>query len=218
MLRRGRVAAATGLRRPPRDRTGPCGSPAGGSSVPAVIEAGRRAVLETFAWSGGHADIWRVFADAQALQDVVAALAAPWQDRGVTKVVGIESRGFLLGAPTAVALGVGFVAIRKEGTGLLPAPKVSTTAGEDYRGNRHQLRMQAVLTPGDRMLVVDDWVERGSQALAAAELVARCGAGFLGLSVVVDDLSDEVRARLGRVTALVTGDELGDDAGEDLGA
>ena len=182
-----------------------------------VTEAGRRAVLATFAWSGGHADVWRIFADARALAEVVAGLAAPWQDHGVTTVVGVESRGFLLGGATALALGAGFVAIRKEGTGLLPGPKVVTTAGEDYRGHRHQLRMQTVLGPGERVLVVDDWAERGSQALAAAELVRRCGARFLGLSVIVDGLDDHVRARLGRVTALVTADELGDDSGDGSG-
>ncbi len=59
--------------------------------------------------------------------------------------MGIESRGFLLGGATAVALGVGFVAIRKAGTGLLPVPKVKTTAQEDYQRRRHQLRMQSAL-------------------------------------------------------------------------
>jgi adenine phosphoribosyltransferase len=166
-------------------------------------------ILERFRWVEGHADIWRVFADPAALAAVVTELAAPWQDAGVTHVVGIESRGFLLGGAVAVSLGAGFVAIRKDGTGLLPGPKVSTTAAEDYRGNQHVLRMQAVLTGRDRVLLVDDWAERGSQALAARELVARCGASFLGCSLMVDMLPASVRPRLGTVTAVVQAAELG---------
>ena len=171
--------------------------------------AGRVAVLEAFRWVEGHADVWRVFADADCLRDVVTSLADPWQDAGVTHVVGIESRGFLLGGAVAVALRAGFVAVRKEGTGLLPGPKVRATAEQDYRGNRHTLRMQSVLAAGDRVLLVDDWAERGSQALAARELAESCHADFLGVSLVVDMLPDEARDQLGRVTSLVTAAELG---------
>ena len=153
--------------------------------------------------------MWRIFADGPALAAVVSGLAEPWRAAGVTRIVGIESRGFLLGAATAVALDVGFVAIRKDDTSLLPGPKVRATARADYRGISHRLRMQSVLTPNDRVLLVDDWAERGSQALAAAELVTACGAEFLGIAVVVDMLDDAVRQQLGRVTSLVTGADLG---------
>ena len=170
---------------------------------------GRELVLERFRWVDGHADVWRLFADAESLREVVAGLADPWRDAYVTHVVGIESRGFLLGAATAVALGAGFVAIRKEGTGLLPGPTVTATAGEDYRRNRHQLRMQSVLTGADRVLLVDDWAERGSQARAARDLVQQCGAVFLGAALVVDMLAGSVRSELGHVTALVEAAELG---------
>jgi adenine phosphoribosyltransferase len=170
---------------------------------------GRSAVLDRFRWVDGHADVWRVFADADALRAVVGELAAPWQEEGVTHVIGIESRGFLLGGAVAVALGAGFVAIRKEGTGLLPGPKMRATADEDYRGNRHELRMQSVLAASDRVLLVDDWAERGSQARAAQDLVLQSGAEFLGVSVVVDMLTTDVRTQLGTVTALVEALELG---------
>ena len=174
-----------------------------------MTSAGHALVLERFRWVQGHADVWRVFTDAEGLAAVVTELAAPWQDAEVTHVAGIESRGFLLGGAVAVRLGAGFVAIRKNGTGLLPGPKVTATADEDYRGNRHELRMQSVLTASDRVLLVDDWAERGSQALAARELVGRCGARFLGCSLMVDMLTASTRARLGTVTAVVEADELG---------
>lgn len=167
------------------------------------------AVLAGFRWEDGHADIWRVFTDPESLRAVVEGLTAPWMSAGVTQVVGIESRGFLLGGACAVRLGAGFVAVRKDG-GLLPGPKVSTLSELDYRGNRHRLRMQRRLGPGDRVLVVDDWAERGSQARAAADLIAQCGATLLGLSVIVDQLADDVRRALPRVTALVLADQLGD--------
>jgi adenine phosphoribosyltransferase len=174
-----------------------------------VSSAGRAAVLERFRWVDGHADVWRVLADGPALAAVVEGLAQPWDRRGVTKVVGIESRGLLLGGAVAVALGVGFVAIRKQGTGLLPGPKLTARSKPDYREQEHELRMQDVLDLDDRVLMVDDWVERGSQAAAARQLVQLSGATWLGLSVMVDQRAADARAGLGRVTALVSAEDLG---------
>jgi adenine phosphoribosyltransferase len=120
-------------------------------------------VLDHFRWEGGRADIWRLFADADAFRLVIDGLVQPWRSASVTRVVGVESRGFLLGGACAVALGVGFVAVRKD-AGLLPGPKATVQAGQDYRGNHHRLCMQRILDPADRVLFVDDWAERGSQA------------------------------------------------------
>ena len=108
-----------------------------------------------------------------------------------------------------MSLGVGFAAVRKE-AGLFPGPKVSVQAAEDYRGLRHRLRMQAVLDERDRVLLVDDWAERGSQARAARHLVESTGATFLGVSLLVDQLEPATSAALGRITALVSAAELGD--------
>lgn len=167
-----------------------------------------------FRWEQGHADVWRIFTDATALRIVVEGLAEPWTGEGVTHVLGIESRGFLLGGAVAVSLDAGFLAVRKAGTGLLPGPKVRVRASEDYRGLEHDLRMQSVVGEGDRVLMVDDWAERGSQALAARALVEECGAQWLGLSVIVDELGEDRRGVLGRVTRVVTASELG-EAGDD---
>ena len=62
------------------------------------MTSARTALLGSFRWQGGHAHVWRVFADADALAAVVTGLVEPWRGRGVTRVVRIESRGFLLGA------------------------------------------------------------------------------------------------------------------------
>ena len=93
---------------------------------------------------------------------------------------------------------------------MLPGPKVSVQSAPDYRSRAHLLRMQAVLHLGDVVLLVDDWAERGSQAVAARQLVELCGAHFAGVSILVDELEDEARAKLGRVTSLVRASELGD--------
>ncbi len=76
--------------------------------------AGRQAFLDRFRWQDGHADIWRVFLDPTALAGVVDGMAEPWRERGITYVLGIESRGFLLGAAVAVNLGVGFPGCSQE--------------------------------------------------------------------------------------------------------
>ncbi len=150
----------------------------------------------------GHADVWRLFDDADRLRTIVEALVAPFRGE-VTKVAGIESRGFILGTASALALGVGFVPIRK-GAGLFPGPKAVVESAEDYRGKRHTLRLQrAAVDLGTRVLLVDDWVETGSQALAAQELIEQCGAEFVGIAAVVTEAPATVLDALGRWHVLV---------------
>ena len=176
--------------------------------MPGAVEAARAPLLAEFRWCDGHADMWRVFRDSAALVVLVDALAEPWLDAGVTHVVGVEARGFLLGGAVAVRLDAGFHAVRKAG-GLLPGPKLSRLTGRDYRGNRHELRTQATLCRGEVVVLVDDWAETGSQAIAVRELVELAGARFAGVSLVVDQLHPDLRGQLGRVTRIVTADELG---------
>gem|GEM_PF-4198605 len=70
-----------------------------------AVEVARARLLAEFRWHGGHADIWRMFVNATALSSVIDGLAEPWRDKGITHVLGIESRGFLLGGAVAVSLG-----------------------------------------------------------------------------------------------------------------
>ncbi|MGW5354062.1 phosphoribosyltransferase family protein [Streptomyces sp. NPDC004031] len=176
-----------------------------------MTDSARDLVTRHFAWSGGHADVWAVFRDAAALGAVVGALVEPFRDAGVTAVCGVESRGFLLGGAAAVALGVGFVAVRK-GEALFPGPKAERRTAPDYRGRQHVLRLQrAALAPGDRVLLVDDWIETGSQAAAVRALAAGCGAEWAGCSVVVDQLPPAGHAALGPVRSILTAAELPPD-------
>jgi adenine phosphoribosyltransferase len=168
----------------------------------------RDALLTRFAWQGGHADVWRVFDDGPAFAAVVAALAAPWRRARVSKVCGVEARGFVLGSAVALTLNAGFVAIRKAGA-LFPGPKDSEEAGPDYRRMVHRLEIQRrALHAQDRVLLVDDWAQEGSQALAAKHLIERRGATYLGLSVMVDQLSDARSSLLGDVRSIVRAAEL----------
>jgi adenine phosphoribosyltransferase len=90
----------------------------------------------------GHADIWRVFLDPALFARVVRAMASPFIPERVTKVVGIEARGFLLGGALALQLGAGFAAVRK--SGHLPGLKLTQpTDRADYRGLMHEFRLQA---------------------------------------------------------------------------
>jgi adenine/guanine phosphoribosyltransferase-like PRPP-binding protein len=179
-----------------------------------TVRAAREAFLGAFSWSAGHADVWAAFEDPYVLSAVVDGIAAPWLDAGVTKVLGIESRGFLLGGAVAVRLGAGFHAIRK-GDGMLAGASVSTQESVlDYRGRSHSFRSRDTLTTSDRVLLVDDWAERGAQSAAARALVERAGATWLGVSLIVDQLEASTRRRLGTVTSIVTYAELGrPDAG-----
>ena len=156
--------------------------------------------------------MWRLFADAEAFRTITQAMAAPWKGENVTHVCGIESRGFLVGGAVTLHLRAGFVAVRKS-EGLFPGPKFECETSPDYRGIEHRLRIQRdALQPGDRVLLVDDWAERGSQAAAVRELVERCGATFLGCALIIDQLDDTMRARLGRVDAIASASELGPSA------
>ncbi|MEV5204690.1 phosphoribosyltransferase [Streptomyces sp. NPDC053720] len=169
----------------------------------------RDLVLECFRWIDGHADVWAVFRDPVTLAAVVRGLVEPFKDEGITAVCGVESRGFLLGGAAAVALGVGFIPVRKA-EGLFPGDKLVREASPDYRKLRHTLRLQRdSVALGDRVLLVDDWIETGSQAAAVKDMVAECGGDWAGCAVIVDQLDAEaLRVKVGPVRGLLFAKEL----------
>jgi adenine phosphoribosyltransferase len=164
--------------------------------------------LSRFRWIGGHADVLGLLSDGAFLASSIAALAEPFEDEGVTKVAGIEARGFIFGPAVATRLGAGFVPVRKPGA-THPGPKAVHVAEPDWRGRRVPYELQrAALAEGDRVLLVDDWAETGSQALAARWLVEECGGCWVGISLLVDQLKEEVRDRLAPVRAVVVAGQL----------
>jgi adenine phosphoribosyltransferase len=159
-------------------------------------------LAEKLQYFGGHSDTLGLFADGGFLRRAAAAVADPFREADVHKVAGIEARGFVLAACVALELDAGFVAIRKPG-GMHPGPKVELVAPRDWRGNETTLRLQKHVV-GDRecILVVDDWAETGSKALTARRLIELCGGVYGGLSLLVDQLPDDVREQLGPVEAV----------------
>jgi adenine phosphoribosyltransferase len=168
----------------------------------------RSELLARFRWIHGHADMLALLGEADVLAQLGSALAEPFTDAGFTHVAAVEARGFVLGTAVALHAGVGFVPIRKAGA-VHPGTKLTRLAEPDWRGNRHELVLQrAALGPGDCVLLVDDWAEVGSQALAARSLIDESGAAYAGLSLVVDQLPDDIRARLEPVASVVSHAEL----------
>ena len=142
----------------------------------------------------GFLDLMPALADASSFGALIAALAGPW--RGSVKpdvVAGIESRGFLLGAPLAQHLGCGFVPLRKPGK--LPGPTLRRAYALEY--GEDALEMQAdALKPGQRVLLVDDVLATGGTLAAGIGLLNELGAELLGAGVVLEIVALGGRARL----------------------
>jgi len=146
-------------------------------------------------------DITPLLADGQAFAAVVDALAVTYGP--VDKVAGIEARGFILAAPVANRLGVGFVPIRKQGK--LPG----ATFAEDYDLEYGTATIEVLtdaFVPGERVLVIDDVLATGGTARATADLVQRAGARVAGLAVLLELSFLNGRAKLAGlpVSALLT--------------
>jgi adenine/guanine phosphoribosyltransferase-like PRPP-binding protein len=156
----------------------------------------------------GHSDTLGLFAEPTFLARAAAAVAEPFRGAGIAKVAGIEARGFVLAAAISVELGAGFVAVRKPGS-ILPGPKAELPAPRDWRGLETVLRVQRhVIGRGERVLVVDDWAETGSKALTSKRLIEACGGRYAGLSLLVDQLPDDLRRELAPVAAVARAHEL----------
>ncbi len=138
-------------------------------------------------------DITPVLADADALGRVVADLAAPFTNEGVTHVAGIEARGFILATPVATRLNAGFVPIRKPGK--LPWQIRSIEYSLEYGTDTLELHADAV-GPGDRVLLVDDVIATGGTAAAAVNLVEGLGADVVGFASYVELVFLKGRDRL----------------------
>jgi len=124
-----------------------------------------------------YKDITPLLSDAGLFADVIDAMAAPYRTQRITHVAGIESRGFILAAPLAVALGAGFVPIRKPGK--LPGRVHAREYALEYGTDRLEVHADAG-GASSRVLLVDDVLATGGTARAAAELVEQTGAALVG--------------------------------------
>lgn len=128
-------------------------------------------------------DITPVLADPAAFSALIDAMAEPYVDKGITKVAGIEARGFTLATPVADRIGAGFIPLRKPGK--LPYETVKEEYELEYGMDALEVHIDAVLE-GEQVLLVDDVIATGGTAKAAIQLLRHVGAEVVGLSVFIE--------------------------------
>ena len=147
-------------------------------------------------------DITPLLLEPAPFRRALELMTAPFRGSGVTRVVSIESRGFLLGAPVALLLGAGLVPIRKPGK--LPAARGRVEYALEYGTDALEMHQDAV-GARDRVLIVDDVLATGGTAEAAAKLVRAHGALVVGFTFLIelDFLRGRGRLANERVEALL---------------
>jgi adenine phosphoribosyltransferase len=175
--------------------------PGGGAGIVLIMKRSelRARLRAAFAWRGDATDLHRYadvtgwWRDADILGAIGPALAALFPEPPApTVVLGPESRGCVIGPLVAAHLTVGFVEVRKDRTPLADSDRwVRRTTPPDYRDRHLELGFRRELVrPSDRALVVDDWVDTGSQAATIRHLVDDVGATWVGVACLVDGLAD----------------------------
>ena len=128
-------------------------------------------------------DITPLFDDARGLACIIDDIATHFMGRGITKVVGAEARGFMLGAPIAYRMGVGFVPARKPNK--LPREVYSQTYALEYGTDELQMHRDA-LNANDKVLIIDDLVATAGTTVATAKLVEQSGAAIEGFAFILE--------------------------------
>lgn len=128
-------------------------------------------------------DITTLLKDPVGFRIAITELVQRYTGHKIDKIAAIESRGFVIGAPLAFQLGVGFVPIRKPGK--LPAEKIGQDYQLEYGRDRLELHTDAIL-PGEKILLVDDLIATGGTALAAAMLVEKAGGKIAECCFIID--------------------------------
>ncbi len=128
-------------------------------------------------------DITTLLKDAAGFRQSVQALIAPYRDTGVDIVVGVEARGYIFAPTVAYALDAGFVPVRKPGK--LPAATQKVTYDLEYGTDSVEIHKDAV-TPGQKVLIVDDLIATGGTARAVVDLVEELGGHVVGLAFLIE--------------------------------
>ena len=128
-------------------------------------------------------DVTTLFKNAECLNEMINALYEKYKDKGITKVVGIESRGFILGGALASKLNAGFVMARKPGK--LPAETIEETYAKEYGTDCIQIHKDAI-TENDIVLLHDDLLATGGTMAATYRLVKKCGAKKTYINFVIE--------------------------------
>jgi adenine phosphoribosyltransferase len=138
-------------------------------------------------------DITTLLKDPQALRSIVDELADRYREKEISKIIGIESRGFIFGSALAYRLGVGFVPVRKPGK--LPADIFEVKYNLEYGANSLAIHRDAVGV-GEKVLIVDDLLATGGTAAATVNLVRQLGGEIVGLSFLIELTSLRGREQL----------------------
>jgi adenine phosphoribosyltransferase len=147
-------------------------------------------------------DVTTLLRDAAGLKLALDSLTRPFEGREIELVVGIESRGFILGAAVADRLGAGFVPVRK--LGKLPAETVQASYTLEYGTDSLEMHRDAI-APGQRILIVDDLLATGGTAAATVGMVKQLGGVVEGVTFLIELVELKGRDRLAgeQVTALL---------------
>ena len=128
-------------------------------------------------------DVTPLLLEPAALEAAIEALTAPFRSQRVDRVLGIESRGFMLGAPVALSLGVGFGLVRK--AGKLPYKTHRVSYDLEYGTDTVEMHVDTV-EKGHRVLIVDDLIATGGTAAAAVKLARAAGGDVIGCSFLIE--------------------------------
>ena len=128
-------------------------------------------------------DITTLLRDPQGFKATIDSLSMPYANKGIELIIGIESRGFILGAAVAERLGAGLIPVRKPGK--LPAKAIKETYSLEYGQDSLEIHEDA-LERGEKVLIVDDVLATGGTAAAAAQLVRKLGADLKGLAFLIE--------------------------------
>ena len=138
-------------------------------------------------------DVTTLLRDPDGFRIALDAMSTPYHDRGIDLVVGIESRGFILGAAVADRIGAGFVPVRK--LGKLPAATVRASYELEYGSDSLEMHRDAVAS-GQRVLIVDDLLATGGTASATVRLVKDVGGTVEGVAFLIELIELNGRAKL----------------------
>ncbi len=148
-------------------------------------------------------DITPVFKDPAVMKIMTKEFARIYADKGIDAIAGIESRGFIIGTPLAMEMNVPFIPIRKEGK--LPCATVTGSYKLEYGQATIEMHKDAI-SPGQRVLIIDDLLATGGTAAATIDLIERVGGEIVSCGFVVELSFLKGRDKLpeGKVQSLVT--------------
>jgi len=138
-------------------------------------------------------DITTLVRDGEAFQEAIDTMVEHYIDTDIEVVAAIEARGWIFGAPLSYELGAGFVPIRKPSK--LPAETISVSYALEYGTNTLEMHKDAI-TPGAKVLIVDDLLATGGSAKAACELVEKLGGQVVGLAFLIELVDLKGREKL----------------------